>query len=89
MPAQGHATIWLVVFLVCLLSPQIATAQPPTSAAAQRDANMLVGYSLLDATLSREGMLKWLLMARKVTFQSPAKSDRRCHSDSSHRSRNS
>ena len=73
MPVPGHAAIRLVALLVCLLSPQIATAQPPTSASAERDANLLVGYSLLDSTLSGEGMLKWLLLARKVTFQSPAK----------------
>jgi len=69
----GHAAIWLGALLLCLLAPQIATAQPATSASAERDANLLVGYSLLDSTLSGEGMLKWLLLARKVTFQSPAK----------------
>lgn len=75
MPVRrpAHAAMCLGALLVCLLSPQIATAQAPTSASAERDANLLVGYSLLDSTLSGEGMLKWLLLARKVTFQSPAK----------------
>ena len=59
--------------LLCLLSAQTTIAETSDEAAPETSNDLLVGYSLLDTTLSGESMLKWLLTVREVTFQSPAK----------------
>ena len=66
-PRRRYLTIGILL-LGFLVAPP-ASAETPT----ETSSDLLIGYSLLDTTLSGEGMLKWLLFARKATFQSPAK----------------
>jgi hypothetical protein len=58
---------------LCLLSAETTIAQSKAEAPAETSNDLLVGYALLDTTLSGESMLKWLLLLRESTFQSPAK----------------
>lgn len=59
--------------LLCLLGAQTTIAETSAEAKPETSNDLLIGYSLLDTTLSGESMLKWLLMVRQATFQSPAK----------------
>ncbi|MDG1957257.1 MAG: hypothetical protein P8K76_17210 [Candidatus Binatia bacterium] len=59
--------------LLCLLGAPTSIAETSGEAKPETSNDLLIGYSLLDTTLSGESMLKWLLMVRQATFQSPAK----------------
>jgi len=76
LPRLQHCGLMLAALFAAsmIVGPMGArTAQAESEVSADTEENLLVGYSLLDQSLSGEGMLKWLLLLRKATFQAPAK----------------
>lgn len=72
--ALGRA--WLPITLLLalvLVAPRAEASDEKHAAAEDTQENLLIGYALLDQSISGEGMLKWLLLLRKATFEAPAK----------------